>query len=329
MKKVFVCLLLAAGCCQFANASITMNGYNAPGSPGLITPTTDVAISTMYNSTANLDITSNSQLQAGSLAIGYCDKSTGYVRINTNGEFTVNGDMVIGKFGYGKVDIKTGGKLYTNNTTMESPLSMSWAIMAVDGNSSLWSNGGDLLMGNGGVRYSDLTISNLGTVLIGGDMDTGGDRSYITINNGTLAVGGNLNFADATLNLTDALISAWSINAYDYNPSDTTTTQLTMNSSGIGKINAESLLSADGTLKIAFADGFDPAATGVFDVMDWLTLDGTFDEVVLPELTFPGLSWDTSDLYTTGTIKIVPEPATIIALSVGLIFVRKRKKTAE
>jgi len=32
-----------------------------------------------------------------------------------------------------------------------------------------------------------------------------------------------------------------------------------------------------------------------------------------------GLQWDTSNLYTTGTIAVVPEPSTFVLLGVGAI----------
>ncbi len=37
-----------------------------------------------------------------------------------------------------------------------------------------------------------------------------------------------------------------------------------------------------------------------------MKVDGTFEQVILPELP-PGLRWNTEDLYTVGTITVVPE----------------------
>jgi hypothetical protein len=47
-----------------------------------------------------------------------------------------------------------------------------------------------------------------------------------------------------------------------------------------------------------------PAAGNTFDVLDWNTLSGTFSNLQLPILT-GGLTWNTSQLYTTGTLSVV------------------------
>ena len=66
-----------------------------------------------------------------------------------------------------------------------------------------------------------------------------------------------------------------------------------------------------------------------FDIMDWGSQSGTFNTVTLPALA-GGLSWDTSNLYTTGTINVVvPEPATwvmlmLAAMGLGMYWRRSR-----
>src|SRR5262249_8982142 len=50
--------------------------------------------------------------------------------------------------------------------------------------------------------------------------------------------------------------------------------------------------------------GFTPAAGQSFDIMDWGSLSGTFSSLILPTLTV-GLAWDSSQLYTTGALKVV------------------------
>ncbi|NLE36779.1 MAG: PEP-CTERM sorting domain-containing protein, partial [Pirellulaceae bacterium] len=78
-------------------------------------------------------------------------------------------------------------------------------------------------------------------------------------------------------------------------------------------------LALDGTLNVTSLGG-EFANGQVFDVLDWASLGGTFETVNLPTLA-AGLSWDTSDLYTTGELRVVPEPATMSLLFVGLIGV--------
>lgn len=68
-----------------------------------------------------------------------------------------------------------------------------------------------------------------------------------------------------------------------------------------------------------------------FDLFDWGTSPLTLfsSAFVLPDLT-GGLSWDTSELYTSGTITVVPEPATIGLTGLGLfsLFMMRRKVSA-
>jgi len=64
----------------------------------------------------------------------------------------------------------------------------------------------------------------------------------------------------------------------------------------------------------------------VFDLMDWGgALTGTFDDVKLPDLP-RGLAWNTDDLYTTGELRIVPEPAAIPLIAAGAAFLLARRR---
>ncbi|HEX9047511.1 MAG TPA: PEP-CTERM sorting domain-containing protein, partial [Verrucomicrobiae bacterium] len=49
------------------------------------------------------------------------------------------------------------------------------------------------------------------------------------------------------------------------------------------------------------------------------TITGTFASVLLPTLD-AGLTWDQSNLYTTGIITVVPEPATTALLGSGVLL---------
>jgi hypothetical protein len=56
-------------------------------------------------------------------------------------------------------------------------------------------------------------------------------------------------------------------------------------------------------LKVSLVNSFTPSAGQTFDVLDWGTLSGTFSAIQLPALS-AGLSWNTSQLYTTGTLSV-------------------------
>lgn len=106
---------------------------------------------------------------------------------------------------------------------------------------------------------------------------------------------------------------------------------LTINSSGTGGTNTPSiLLNATAPLS-SYSLG------GVFKLLDWTGLNGstafggTFalgSDLVLPDLTSQGLSWDTTAFTTYGVIVVVPEPGRVMMLLIGIsaLMLRRRKR---
>jgi len=88
------------------------------------------------------------------------------------------------------------------------------------------------------------------------------------------------------------------------------------------------------TLDVTLINGFVPAAGESFTILSWGSLTGTFGTVTLPALS-AGLVWNTTALYTTGTIAVtsasanVPVPAWALALlGVMLVGVASRRLAA-
>jgi len=104
---------------------------------------------------------------------------------------------------------------------------------------------------------------------------------------------------------------------------------------GVGhdKVVVTGVLTLDGgELDVLYWDGFVAGAGDVFDLFDWGTLVGTFEEVHLPTLA-AGLSWDLSRLYLDGSISVsapIPEPQTYAMMLAGLALLgfraRRRSK---
>jgi T5SS/PEP-CTERM-associated repeat protein len=72
------------------------------------------------------------------------------------------------------------------------------------------------------------------------------------------------------------------------------------------KLNVTGELALDGALEVSLINGFIPSAGQTFNILDWGSLAGTFSSISLPTLT--GLSWNTSQLYTTGVISVATAP---------------------
>jgi PEP-CTERM motif len=80
-----------------------------------------------------------------------------------------------------------------------------------------------------------------------------------------------------------------------------------------------------GDLEVLWLAGFTGSAGQVFDLFDWNGgVSGTFANVALPTLA-NGLQWDTSDLYSGGSLAVnsmaaaVPEPQTYVLGLAGLL----------
>jgi MYXO-CTERM domain-containing protein len=81
------------------------------------------------------------------------------------------------------------------------------------------------------------------------------------------------------------------------------------------------------TLEVVLGGGFAPAPGDAFDVLDFAGLAGAFGDLHMPDLG-SGLSWDTGALYTQGTVQVVPEPAALSLLALGVLALLRRRHTA-
>jgi T5SS/PEP-CTERM-associated repeat protein len=88
-------------------------------------------------------------------------------------------------------------------------------------------------------------------------------------------------------------------------PSSTLVMELgsTAAGSGYDQIQDAAQLALAGTLQVSLINSFAPAAENSFDLFNWATLSGAFSSLNLPALP-GGLTWNTSQLYTTGVLSV-------------------------
>jgi hypothetical protein len=73
--------------------------------------------------------------------------------------------------------------------------------------------------------------------------------------------------------------------------------------SGYDQIQSSGVLAFDGMLHVTLINAFTPSAGQSFHLLDGRSAGGTFDGLALPALA-DDLEWNTSQLYTTGMLKV-------------------------
>ncbi len=87
------------------------------------------------------------------------------------------------------------------------------------------------------------------------------------------------------------------------------------------------ILRIAGLLNVTETNGYTGNVGDTFTLLHFSSETGAFSQTNLPTLS-AGEQWDTSQLYTLGTIEIVPEPGTwaLLALGMSMLVARRRKK---
>ena len=109
-------------------------------------------------------------------------------------------------------------------------------------------------------------------------------------------------------------------------PLSTTTIELADTEPGeYDRLLVAGVLDLAGELQIELLDDFIPTLDDAFQIFEVTDLLGTFSSVLLPDLS-GNLSWDHSDLYSRGTLSVIPEPATLTLLAVGTLLTCGRRR---
>lgn len=220
---------------------------------------------------------------SSSLSIGVGDSTLGSVTVR-NGAHASTGSATIGRF-----------------FTLD-PIKHSSASVVVEGAGSLWSI-------NGGLSWGIIGTNTL-CVRDGGRVEVSGGITLLSTGvlsgNGTLA--GNLT-STGTVSPGSSAGALHIEGSYSQTVSGPFTGQLNIElggptpGSGYDQLLVSGPVTLDGFLIVSLINGFPPAAGQTFDILDWGSVSGAFQSISLPSLS-PGLAWNRSQLYTTGTLKV-------------------------
>jgi T5SS/PEP-CTERM-associated repeat protein len=225
--------------------------------------------------------------------------------------WTNNAFTYVGYGGQGFLNVHDGAHVTSISNayigyilTSSFPLVTGTGTATIDGTDSRLMVGGDFFVGGTGI--GTLSITNGGGVSVAGTMYVGPSgivkgNSTLTANvsnqGGIVAPGLSPGPLHITGNYSQASSSQAIIGELQIELGGTTP-----------GVNYDQLLvsgnvEADGSLTVSLVNGFAPHAGDTFNILDFASLTGSFDQVTLPALIGP-IVWNTSQLYTTGVLSV-------------------------
>lgn len=215
----------------------------------------------------------------------------------------------------------------TSTATIANNNPLTTAILTVanandnlfDGNLTNGSNGGTLAViktGSGMLTLTGTSTHSGTTTVAAGALKVNGSlQASVEIQSGG-ALTGSGSVSTATITSTSVRsggllapgdgIGALSVGNLSLNPGSTIQMQLAGTTAGVtfDRLVVTQGATLGGTLQVVLENSYQPAAGDSYDLLDWGFRNSTFSSVSLPALS-SGLTWTTTQLYTTGTITVV------------------------
>lgn len=241
-------------------------------------------------------------------------------------------------------------RTFSNPFVLNAPLTLTTSEMngftatvsgAISGPSDLVVGGSaafgtDRLILSGTNTYAGNT-----TVAAGGNLQMTGAHTnaanYVVDAGGVLFVNGALNVTDSAAPTAPADLSITNSGAASFGTSASLNLDLFSDMPGAGGAASENdelivggpiTLTLAGALNVGNPNSISTFSLGdAWDLFDWNTAPtATFNSVNLPALPV-GLTWNSSDIYTGGTISVVPEPSSAALLSIfaATTLLRRRR----
>jgi T5SS/PEP-CTERM-associated repeat protein len=253
--------------------------------------------------TTNAALSSSlAQLNTTYAVLGADSNTSGTLNV-TAGTFSVTGtaagsDLLLGYSGAGTINVTGGADVAVAGNTDLAIFGSSVGNISVTGSGSSWTSSGrvSILKGSGTITVAEggtFSASTLSLGFINTNKLTGnGDVTAAVTNPCTVAPGAPL----GTLHITGS-----------YTQTSSGVLQIELGGTAAGtqydRLNVSGSVTLAGTLAVTLSS-YTPAQNDLFDILDFTSRTGTFGTVSLPPLT-GSLEWDTSKLYTDGTIAVV------------------------
>ncbi|MEI8375032.1 MAG: TIGR03790 family protein [Planctomycetota bacterium] len=197
---------------------------------------------------------------------------------------TIRDGMLSGGTGQVALNVRSGTLTLTGSSTYSGSTTINAGKLVVDG-----------------------LLASLVTVNSGGSLGGTGSLASITVNaSGHLGPGNSPGILHLSGNL---ILLAGAVMDFE----------LDSPGNGYDQLDISGQATLNGTLNVTLFNGFAPSQGQSFDIFNFNGVPiGQFAQLNLPVLS-SGLSWNTSSLYTTGEISVVPEPSTLALLGVSMI----------
>ena len=261
--------------------------------------------------------------------------------VTVDGTLTTSGQLAVGAMGTGTMTVRNGGDVVSGDSRIGQYTGAN-GTATVTGAGSTWTENSSMYVGgtaagNGGT--GTLNVSNGAALSVANTLKIWSGDDAVNFSGGTIAAntidissGGAFNFTGGTLHTVTFkgnLLNQGGTLAPGSSPGLTTVEGNYTQSAGIldielggrargtqyDALNVMGSLTLGGTLNVSLWNGFNPALSDTFNILDWGSVHGLFSTINLPLLS-GNLQWDQSRLYTTGEIGVVPEPS-VLALVLG------------
>ena len=261
--------------------------------------------------------------------------------VTVDGTLTTSGQLAVGAMGTGTMTVRNGGDVVSGDSRIGQYTGAN-GTATVTGAGSTWTENSSMYVGGsaaGNVGTGTLNVSNGAALSVANTLKIWSGDDAVNFSGGTIAAntidissGGAFNFTGGTLHTVTFkgnLLNQGGTLAPGSSPGLTTVEGNYTQSAGIldielggrargtqyDALNVMGSLTLGGTLNVSLWNGFNPALSDTFNILDWGSVHGLFSTINLPLLS-GNLQWDQSRLYTTGEIGVVPEPS-VLALVLG------------